>query len=106
MIRQLNRYIASFMASESYETKSAIVYKIDNVWQQDFRLKYHLDWNKLMGVYYKIREKMEDIADAQVARLYEMIQGCILHGDIKGVHERVAEWCRGIKEMETKTVTV
>lgn len=98
MTRQLNRNIAAFMASESYETKSAMVYKIDNVWHQDFRLKYHADWNRLMSVYYKIREKMESVDNAEAVRLFEKIQGCILHGDINGVHERVAEWCRGIKE--------
>jgi hypothetical protein len=97
MTRQLNRNIASFMATESYETKSAIIYKIDNVWHPDFRLRYHLDWNKLMGVYYKIREKMVGLTeDKDAMRLYANIQSQLLHGDQEGVHERVAEWCKNL----------
>lgn len=86
--RLLNRYIASFMASESYETKSAIVYKIDNVWQQDFRLKYHADWNKLKAVIDKIAGLHPD----QAREITEMS----VTVDIKVAHVRVGEWCKNL----------
>lgn len=91
MIRQLNRYIAAFMASEHYETKSCVVYKIDGVWHQDFRLKYHTDWNRLKAVI----DKIAKYGDSDQARAVTEMSIAV---DIKVAHERVAEWCRRVKE--------